>query len=202
MATVVPIDNSDLKRSLIGRKENVQEKKHNYSILICDFILLFMLLSMIGLGSTYIYYTNNIVPTNSNPSADAIYYNYFDIIYNYNGYYSNYTVDNTTGNYKANFYFTITDTTNRATNNLMCEEKTTPNINIADEYFPVRYLPYQMVNIYFKNGDNQCTLYKPKMSNIATYYQVIAILSIVFGGVFTILGIGHIADQIIKIMKK
>jgi|LakMenEpi03Aug12_release.lakeMendotaPanAssembly.Ray.scaffolds.fasta_scaffold779318_1 hypothetical protein len=201
MATVVPIDNTDLERSLIMRIGNIHKKKYNYCLLSC-FILLFMLLSMIGLGSTYIYYTNNIVPTNSNPSADAIYYNYFDIIYNYNGYYSNYTVDNTSGNYKGNFYFTITDTTNRVTNNLICEEKTTPNINIANEYFPVRYLPYQMVNIYFKNGDSQCTLYKPKMSNMTTFYQVIAMISIVIGGIGTILGIGHIVDQIINIIKK
>jgi len=197
MAIVVPIDNSDLER-----RENVQNKKHKYCLLICDLILLFMILSMIGLSSTYVYYTNNIVPTNSNPSADAIYYNYFDIIYNYNGYYANYTVDNTFGNYKGNFYFAITDTTNRATNNLMCEEKITQNINIANEYFPIRYLPYQMVNIYFINGDNQCTLYKPKMSNIIALYYSIAITSIIFGGMFAIIGIFIIAEQIINIIKK
>jgi hypothetical protein len=197
MSTYVPINNSDLERSLIGRRKTVQRKKYNCCDLICDLNLVSMMLLAIGIGSTYIFYYDNIVPTNSNPSADAIYYNYFDIIYNYNGYYTNYTVDNTTGNYKGSFYFDITDTTNRATNNLMCEEKTTPNINIANKYFPVRYLPYQMVNIYFKNGDSQCTLYKPKTSTTVIVYSVLSVLFIIFGCLGTISSICYVVDKYI-----
>lgn len=187
MSTVIPVENS---REIERRERERQLKCNRIHYMLCKIslcsILYIILLSIIALCSAYIYLENNIVPNNQNPSNDAKYYKYYDLVYNYSAYYSNYTLNtNNINNYDAKYYFTITDDTNREKNDILCDQDSTPNINVANIYLPNKYKPYQKVVLYYINDNNQCTLNLPvKRSNI---YGNLSIVFMILAGMILIL---------------
>jgi len=180
MSTVIPLENS----WEIERIERERQLKYNRTqwilctISLCS-ILYIALLSIIALGSAYLYIGYHIIPNNQNPSSDTKYYQYYNIIYNYSAYYSNYTLNtnNINNNYDANYYFTIIDDTNREKNNILCDQDSTPNINVANIYLPNKYKSYQKVVLYYINDNNKCTLVLPNKST--TVYSILSVIFII-----------------------
>jgi hypothetical protein len=183
MATVIPVENS-LEIAQTERDCRIKCKISLYSIIYI------VLLSIIALGSAYFYMENNIIPNNQNPSSDTKYYQYYSIIYSYSAYYSNYTLNtNNINNYYIKYYFTIIDDTNREKNNILCDQDSTSDINVANIYLPNKYKPYQKVVLYYINDDTKCTLNLPSKNStiyilLSGIFLVFAILLVIFIPIF------------------
>jgi hypothetical protein len=182
MATIIPVENYwEIEQR--ERERERQLKCNRLQDILCKIslwsILYIVLLSIIALGSVYLYIGDHIIPNNQNPSSDTKYYQYYNILYNYSAYYSNYTLNtNNINNYDANYYFTITDDTNREKNDILCDHDSTPNINVANIYLPNKYKPYQKVVLYYINDNNKCTLILPAKST--TIYNPLSVIFLVF----------------------
>jgi len=187
MSTVIPVENS---WEIEQRERERQLKCNRLQHLLCKIslwsILYIVLLFIIALGSAYLYIGDHISPNNQNPSSDTKYYPYYNFVYNYSAYYSNYTLNtNNINNYDAKYYFTITDDTNREKNDILCDQDSTPNINVANLYLPNKYKPYQKVVLYYINDDNKCTLILPaKSTNVYTILSVIFLVFAIFLSIF------------------
>jgi len=192
MTTVVPVENS---WEFEQRERERQLKCNRLQYLLCKIslcsILYIVLLSIIALGSAYLYIENYISPNNQNPSSDKKYYPYYNFVYNYSAYYSNYTLNTSNiNNYDAKYYFTITDDTNREKNDILCDQDSTPNINVANLYLPNKYKPYQKVILYYTNDNNKCTLILPTKSTnvystLSVIFLVLAIFLLIFSPILT-----------------